>query len=40
MNGVTDHDCRTYTGPRTNNIIEELPPEDPEDILSDYDIMA
>ncbi|KAF2743922.1 amino acid transporter [Sporormia fimetaria CBS 119925] len=29
---------RTYTGPRTNDIIDELPPEDPEDILSDYDI--
>ncbi|KAF2271370.1 amino acid permease-like protein [Westerdykella ornata] len=29
---------KTYTGPRTNDIIEELPPEDPDDILSDYDV--
>lgn len=31
---------KTYTGPRTNDIITELPPEDPEAILSDYDIIA
>lgn len=29
---------RTYTGPRTTNIIDELPPEDPDAILGDYDI--
>jgi hypothetical protein len=29
---------RTYTGPRTSDIIEELPPEDPDAIISDYDI--
>lgn len=30
--------CRTYTGPRTTDTIDMLPPEDPEDILSDYDM--
>ncbi|KAF2012113.1 amino acid permease 2 [Aaosphaeria arxii CBS 175.79] len=29
---------KTYTGPRTNDTIDMLPPEDPEAILSDYDI--
>lgn len=29
---------RTYTGPRTTDIIDELPPEDPEAILSDYEV--
>ncbi|KAF2106288.1 amino acid permease 2 [Lophiotrema nucula] len=29
---------KTYTGPRTTDIIDELPPEDPEEILSDYDL--
>lgn len=29
---------RTYIGPRTNDTIDMLPPEDPEAILSDYDI--
>lgn len=29
---------KTYIGPRTTNTIDLLPPEDPEAILSDYDI--
>ncbi|KAF2876713.1 amino acid/polyamine transporter I [Massariosphaeria phaeospora] len=29
---------KTYTGPRTNDTIDMLPPEDPEAILSDYDL--
>ncbi|KAF2195336.1 amino acid permease 2 [Zopfia rhizophila CBS 207.26] len=29
---------KTYTGPRTNDTIDMLSPEDPEAILSDYDI--
>ncbi|OAL51902.1 amino acid permease 2 [Pyrenochaeta sp. DS3sAY3a] len=29
---------KTYTGPRTTDTIDMLPPEDPEDILSDYDM--
>ncbi|KAH8634901.1 amino acid permease 2 [Alternaria alternata] len=28
---------KKYTGPRTSDTIDMLPPEDPEDILSDYD---
>ncbi|KZM26784.1 amino acid transmembrane transporter [Ascochyta rabiei] len=28
---------KSYTGPRTSDTISGLPPEDPEDILSDYD---
>lgn len=28
---------KTYTGPRTSDTICELPPEDMEDVLSDYD---
>ncbi|ORX94760.1 hypothetical protein BCR34DRAFT_608177 [Clohesyomyces aquaticus] len=29
---------KTYTGPRTTDTIDMLPPEDPEAILSDYDL--
>lgn len=28
----------TYIGPRTSDTIDMLPAEDPEDILSDYDM--
>jgi amino acid transporter len=28
---------KTYTGPRTADTIDMLPPEDPEEIFSDYD---
>ena len=29
---------KTYVGPRTSDTIDMLPPEDPEDILGDYDL--
>ena len=27
---------RKYTGPRTKDLLDMLPAEDPEDVLSDY----
>lgn len=28
--------CRKYTGPRTTDLIDELPQDDPHDIINDY----